>query len=98
VTFAIAIFTSRPGDGEMPDVACVRALPALLADIRETDTVCRIGDDRIAVLLIDAEGEGSLAAAERLTGDLAGHASSWDTAVLQYPGRDDLLDEVGIAA
>jgi len=96
--FSIAVFTSQPGDGELPEIACVLSLPALLASVRETDTVCRVDDDSIAVLLIDADGEGSRKAALRLLERIQAQAGHWQVRVFEYPERELILVDVGLVA
>lgn len=96
--FALAVFTVVADYGEHPEVACVRALPSLLEDVRETDTVCRIGDDSIAILLIEADVPGSRAAASRLVAQLRRHASRWDVRIVEYPGDEDALADLGLVA
>ena len=73
--FGVVIFTSEPPDSELPEIACVRGLPAILSGVRETDTVCRIGRDSIAVLLADSDGEGSRTASLRLLERMGGAAT-----------------------
>lgn len=94
--FSVAVFVSRP-DGDPPEIACVRSLPTLLSNVRETDTVCRTGRDSIAVLLIDAAGENSQKAAVRLLDRLAGELGHWQVSVLDYPQRQSILDDLGLA-
>jgi hypothetical protein len=96
--FSVVVFTSLPGYGEHPEVTCVRRLPAILANVRDTDTVCRIADDRIAVLLIDATAEGSARAADRLLARLADEASRWDAGMIQAASCGALIDEIEAAA
>jgi hypothetical protein len=96
--FSIVVFTSQPGMGELPEEACVRALPALLETVRETDTVCRLNTDSIAVLLIDASGEGSRQAAVRLLGRLGADAGRWRVSVFEYPERESVLVDLGLDA
>ena len=96
--FSVVLFTSRPAEGELPEIACVRGLPSILTGVRETDCVARIGLDAIAVLLIDSEGEGSRAAATRLLERIGDAASHWDVRLLEYPDQESVLVDLGIAA
>ena len=94
--FSIAVFTSRPADGELPEMACVRGLPAILTGVRETDSVTRIDTDTIVVLLIDSMGEGSRRASIRLLHRLGTDASRWHVRVLEYPEHESILVEAGL--
>lgn len=97
--FSIVVFTSKPDAGELPEIACVRSLPRILQSVRDTDAVCRIADDSIAVLLIDSGGEGSRTAALRLLSQMGeGSARNWSVNVLEYPERESLLLDLGIVA
>jgi hypothetical protein len=96
--FSIAVFTSQPALGETPEAACIRCLPALLEIVRETDTVCRISADSIAVLLIDASGEGSRRAALRLLTQLGVNAGQWRVSVFEYPERESVVVDLGLTA
>lgn len=96
--FSIAVFKSQPAEGELPEVACVRGLPAILTGVRDTDSVCRIGTDTIAVLLIDAGGEGSRRAAVRLLERMGEDAGRWSVKVLEFPERESVLVDLGIEA
>jgi hypothetical protein len=96
--FSVAVFSSRPEPGEAPEIACVRSLPAILANVRDTDTVCRIADDSIAVLLIDAAGEGARRAALRLLERMGPEAGRWDVSVLEYPDRESVLQDLGLVS
>jgi hypothetical protein len=96
--FSIAIFTSQPADGELPEFACVQGLPAILGGVRETDTVCRIGRDSIGVLLIDADGDGSRKASLRLLERIGGEVSRWSIRVLEYPEQEGVLTDIGLVA
>jgi hypothetical protein len=96
--FSIVVFTSQPPDGELPEIACVRSLPPILTGVRETDTVCRIGRDAIAVLLIDSDGEGSRKAALRLLERIGGETSRWSIRVLDYPEQESVLVDLGLVA
>jgi pyridoxal biosynthesis lyase PdxS len=98
VTFTVVTFTVVAEYGEHPALTCVRALPSLMEDVRGTDTVCRVEDDCIAALLIDAHVSGSAAAAERLVAGLREHADRWDTRIVEYPGNEDSLAELGLVA
>lgn len=96
--FSIAVFTAQPEAGDLPEVACVRGLPAILSGVRETDTVCRIGRNTIAVLLIDSDDEGSRRAALRLLERMGDEMGRWQVRVLEYPGNESLLVDMGLAA
>ena len=96
--FCIAIFTSEPVDGELPEIACVRGLPAILDGVRETDTVCRVGRDAIGVLLIDADGEGSRKASLRLLERIGDEAGRWSIRILEYPDQERVLADLGLVA
>lgn len=96
--FSIVVFKSQPLDDELPEVACVRGLPAILTGVRDTDSVCRIGNDTIAVLLIDATGEGSRKAAVRLIERMGNEAGRWAVKVLEFPDRESVLVDLGLAA
>jgi len=97
-SFSIAVFTAQPGHGELPEIACVRSLPAILTGVRQTDTVARVGLDAIAVLLVDADGEGSRAASLRLLERLGEDAHRWHVRVLEYPDQESLLVDLGLTA
>jgi hypothetical protein len=94
--FSVATFTSRPEPGDFASVACVERLPSILASVRATDTVCRTADDTIAVLLIDADGEGSRAAALRLLDRIGDDLGRWEFRILDYPAHEALIAEIGI--
>lgn len=96
--FSIAIFTAQPSVGELPEVACVQGLPAILTGVRETDSVCRVDRETIAVLLIDASGEGSRVASLRLMQRLGADAARWHVRVLEYPEHESVLIDMGLAA
>jgi hypothetical protein len=96
--FSIAVFTAQPASDELPEMACVRGLPAVLTGIRETDTVCRIGLDTIVVLLVDANGDGSRRASLRLLQRLGGDAARWHVRVLEYPEQESILLDLGLSA
>jgi hypothetical protein len=83
--FSIVLFTALPAPGELPEIACVTWLPTILRHTRETDTVCRVTRDTIAVLLIDAAAEGAQQAAARLSEQLGDDANRWQVSVLRYP-------------
>jgi hypothetical protein len=96
--FSIALFTSQPEPAELPEIACVRGLPAILDGVRETDAVCRIDNDSIAVLLIDTNGEGSRKAALRLLERMGDEIGRWRVSVLEYPERESILFDLGLVA
>lgn len=96
--FSIVVFKSQPLEDELPEVTCVRGLPAILTGVRDTDSVCRIGNDTIAVLLIDATGEGSRKAAVRLIDRMGEDAGRWAVKVLEFPDRESVLVDLGLAA
>jgi len=96
--FSVVIFRSQPRGDELPEMACVEALPAVLANVRDTDTVCRISHDSIAVLLIDSDGEGSRKAALRLMDRMGADLSRWSVSILEYPACTSILDDLGLAA
>lgn len=96
--FSIAVFTSQPPSGEIPEIACTRGLPGLLTAVRETDCVARIGNDTITVLLIDSDGEGSRKAALRLLERVGDEASRWSVRVLEYPEQESVLCDLGFVA
>ena len=96
--FSIALFTSQTEPGELPEIACVRGLPAILQGVRETDAVCRIDNDSIAVLLIDANGDGSRRAALRLLERMGDAIGQWRVSVLEYPERESILFDLGRVA
>ncbi len=96
--FSIVIFKSQPGEDELPEVACVRGLPSILTGVRDTDSVCRIGNDTIAVLLIDANGQGSRTAAVRLIERMGDAAGRWSVKVLEFPDRESVLVDLGLTA
>jgi len=70
----------------------------VLSNVRDTDTVCRINHDSIAVLLIDADGEGSRVAALRLMDRMGADISRWSVSILEYPERASTLAELALAA
>ena len=94
--FSIAVFTSQPAGAELPEIACVRGLPALLTGVRETDTVARVGADTVAVLLVDSGGDGSRRASLRLLGRLGADAPRWAVRVLEYPDHESILVDMGL--
>ena len=94
--FSIAVFTSQPMTDELPEIACVRGLPAILTGVRETDTVTRIGTDTIAVLFIDSDGDGSRRASLRLLERLGSDAPRWRVRVLEYPEHESILVDAGL--
>jgi PleD family two-component response regulator len=96
--FSIVVFTADPPDGELPEIACIRGLPALLTGVRETDCVTRPGRDTIAVLLIDSDAEGSRTAAARLLERIGDAASRWSIRVLEYPAQESVINELGLVA
>jgi hypothetical protein len=96
--FSVVVFTSEPEDGELPDVACARGSNTILTGVRETDSVCRISDDSLAVLLIDADGEGSRSAALRLLERLGEDLGRWRVRVLDYPTFPHIFHELVLAA
>ena len=96
--FSVALFTIVPDYGEHPELACVAALPSLLSDVRETDSVCRVADDCIAVLFIDTDGGGSDRAAQRLLAGLRLHAIRWDIEIVEYPQDAPLISELVVLA
>ena len=96
--FSVVVLTSQPPDGELPEIACVRGLPSVLTGVRETDCVARIDRDTIAVMLIDADGEGSRTAALRLLERIGDAASRWAIRVLEYPTQESVLVELGLFA
>ena len=99
VEFSIVVFTIKSDADELPAMACVQSMPRILEAVRETDIVCRIADDSIAVLLIDSGGEGSRAAALRLLTELGEDSTSnWRVNVLEYPERESVLLDLGIVA
>jgi hypothetical protein len=97
-SFRMVLFTSQPPDGEPPEVACVRGLPAVLTGVRDTDCVARIGTDTIAVILVDTDGEGSRKAALRLLEQIGDGAARWNIRVLDYPAIEPVLAELGLVA
>ncbi len=97
VTFAVAVFTIVPDYGEHPEVACVRALPPLLEQVRETDSVCRISDDSIAVLLVDADASGSRTAASRLVAGLRQHANRWNMRIVEHREAPEIFADLGLS-
>ena len=96
--FGIVVLTSVPADAELPEIACVRNLPTILAGVRETDCVSRIGRDTIAILLTDADGDGARSASLRLFERIGGDASRWSVRVLEWPDHESILIDLGIAA
>jgi hypothetical protein len=96
--FSVVTFKSLPSEAELPEIACIRGLSAILTGVRETDCVTRIGLDTIAVLLMDAEGEGSKQASKRLLERIGDAASRWDVRVLDYPRQESVLHELGLVA
>jgi hypothetical protein len=96
--FSIVVLTSQPPVGELPEIACVRGLPWVLTGVRETDCVARIDRDTIAVMLIDSDGEGSRAAAQRLLERIGDAASRWSIQVLEYPAQESVLYDLGLVA
>lgn len=96
--FSIVVFTSQPPDAELPEIACVRGLPAILTGVRETDCVTRASRDTIAVLLIDSDGEGSRAASLRLLERIGDAAARWTIRVLEYPEQESVLYDLGLVA
>jgi hypothetical protein len=96
--FSVVVFTSEPEEGELPDVACARGSSKILTGVRETDSVCRISDDSLAVLLIDADGDGSRSAALRLLERLGADLGRWRVRVLDYPTFPHIFHELGLAA
>ena len=96
--FSVAVFTIISDYGEHPELACARAIPGLLNGVRDTDTVCRLRDDAIAVLLIDADGAGSAIAAERIVAGLRREADRWDVRIVEGAAADDLLADMSAAA
>jgi hypothetical protein len=96
--FSVVLFTSQPPDGELPEIACVRGLPALLNGVRATDCVARIGPDTIAVLLIDSSDEGSRKAALRLAKRMGDASSCWAIRILDCPVQEDVLVDLGLVA
>jgi hypothetical protein len=96
--FSIAVFTAQPAVGELPEEACVDGLPAILTGVRETDCVCRVDRETIAVLLIDAAGDGSRRASLRLLQRLGADAARWHVRVLEYPEHETVLVDMGFAA
>ena len=97
-SFSIAVFTAQPVDDELPEIACVRGLPAILTGVRQTDTVARIGLDTVCVLLIDADGEGSRRASLRLLERLGEDARRWHVRVLEFPEQESVLVDLGLSA
>lgn len=97
VTFVVAVFTILSDYGEHPEVACVRALPRLLEQVRATDSVCRISDDSVAVLLVDADAAGSRTAASRLVTALRQHARRWDVRVVERREARELFADLGLS-
>ncbi len=96
--FSIVVFTSQPPEGELPEITCVRSLPGVLTGVRETDCVARIGNDTIAVLLIDSDSAGSSTAALRLLERIGGEASRWSIRILEYPEQESALYDLGLVA
>jgi hypothetical protein len=93
--FSVVTFTSRPDPGDFAAVTCVESLPLILANVRATDTVCRTSDDTVAVLLIDADDEGSRAAALRLLDRIGDDLGRWEFRILDYPAHEALIAEIG---
>jgi hypothetical protein len=63
------------------------AVALVPAVIRGTDIGGRLAVHRVGVLLIEQDGEGAPAAAERIMGELAEHrAVRWRSQLLLYPG------------
>jgi hypothetical protein len=98
VGFSVVLLTSEPPDGELPEIACIRGLPNLLASVRQTDCVTRIGPGTIAVLLIDSTDEGSRKAALRLVKRLGETSACWGIRILEYPEQERVLLDLGRAA
>jgi len=96
--FSIVLFKSQPMGDQLAESACVEAIPRVLANTRDTDTMARINADTIAVLLIDADGEGSRKAALRLLERLGDELGCWSISVLDYPLRSAQLAELGLVA
>jgi hypothetical protein len=96
--FSIALFTSQPPDGELPEIACVRGLPLILAGLRETDCVTRLGRDTIAVMLIDSSGDASRKAALRLVKLLGDASACWAIRIVEYPQHERALMDLGLVA
>ena len=96
--FSVVILRSEPRGGQLSEIACVESLPTVLSNVRDTDTVCRINHDSIAVLLIDADGEGSRVAALRLMDRMGADISRWSVSILEYPERASTLAELALAA
>jgi hypothetical protein len=96
--FSVVVLTSQPPEGELPEIACVRGLPAILTGVRETDCVTRTGRDTIAVMLIDSDGDESQTAAIRLLERMGDDAARWSVRVLQYPTHESALAELGLVA
>ncbi len=96
--FSIMLFTSQPADGELPEIACVRGLAPILAGVRETDCVARVGRDTIAVLLIDSADDGSRTAALRLLERMQDASSNWAIRILEYPAQESVLVDLGLVA
>jgi hypothetical protein len=96
--FSVVLFRSQPSQDELPEIACVRGLPTITANVRDYDIVSRINRDTIAVLLIDTGDEGSRRAALRLLDRLGDSVNRWQVSFLDYPGRQHILEELGIAA
>ena len=96
--FSIALLKSQPVGDQLPETACVEAIPTVLDNVRDTDTVARINADTIAVLFIDADGEGSRRAALRLLERLGDDLGCWSVSVLDYPQRAANLLELGLVA
>jgi GGDEF domain-containing protein len=96
--FSIALLKSQPIGDQLPEAACVEAIPTVLENVRDTDTVARMNADTIAVLFIDADGEGSRKAALRLLERLGDDLGCWSVSVLDYPQRSAQLAELGLVA
>jgi GGDEF domain-containing protein len=96
--FSIVLFTSQPADGELPEIACVRGLPAILTGVRETDCVARVGRDTIAVLLIDSAQDASRSAALRLLERIGNASSRWAIRILEFPEQESTLVDLGLVA
>lgn len=98
VRFSVVLLTSQPADGELPEIACDRALPELLESVRQTDCVSRIGPATIAVMLIDASDAASRRAALRLVKQLGDASACWGVRIIEYPEQERILLGLGLAA
>jgi hypothetical protein len=96
--FSIVLFTSQPPDGELPEISCVRGLPAILTGVRDTDCVARVGRETIAVLLIDSREDASRTAALRLLERIGEASSRWAIRILEYPEQESVLLDLGLVA